>query len=136
MKITDHTSALFGNIHQLRVHVFITSDATIARPFISLSWSYSESTNTICFTSPSSPSFFFHFSPTSTINAFISKLPLVLQRPSPGTQLSLQPSKSSCTPPSALRLTFLLSPSFLPTWSFAFLLLQVPRCVSLNFYPS
>lgn len=57
---------------------------------------------------------------TSTINAFISRLPLVLQRHSPGTQLSLQPSKSSCTPPSALYLIFLLSPSFLPTRGFAF----------------
>lgn len=36
---------------------------TIARPFILLSWSCSESTNTICFSSPSSTSFFFHFSP-------------------------------------------------------------------------
>ena len=75
--------------------VFITPDVTIVRPFISLSWSYSEPTNTICFSSPLSPSFFFHFffTPTSTINVFLSRLPLVLQRPSPGAQLSLKPSK-------------------------------------------
>ena len=62
MKISDHTPAFSATIHCLYIHVFITSDVTIARPFIFLSWSYSESTNTICFSSPSSSSFFFHFS--------------------------------------------------------------------------
>lgn len=92
--------------HQIYMCVFITSDIITVRPFICLSWRYSESTNTICFSSPSSSLFFFHFSPSSAINAFISRLPLVLQRHSTGTQLSLQPSKSSYTPPSALHLIF------------------------------
>lgn len=50
------------------------------------------------------------FSLTSTINVFISRPPLVLQRHSPGTQLSHQLSKSICTLllPSASFLTPLL----------------------------
>lgn len=39
------------------------------------------------------------FALTSTIDAFISRPPLVLQRLSPRTQLSHQPSKSSIPPP-------------------------------------
>lgn len=83
--------------------MFITSDVTIVKPFICLSWSYSESTNTICLSYPLSQSLPLPFlSHAPTINVFISKLPLVLQRHSQGTQLSLQESKSSHTPPSAL----------------------------------
>lgn len=72
------------------------------------------------------------FSLTSTINAFISRLPLVLQRHSPGTQLSHQPSKSSYMPPSTL--CFILY-----SFTFAVTTKQWQRvkstlCVSLNFY--
>lgn len=56
----------------------------------------------------------FFLSHASTINVFISRLPLVLQRHSQGTQLSLQESKSSHTPFSALYFSL----SFIYTFSF------------------
>lgn len=104
--------------------VSITSNVTIAGPFISLSKSYSESTNTICFSSPSSSMFFHFYSRFQLMNWLL----LVLQRHSLGTQLSLQPSKSSCTPSSAL--------CILPYFCMTIKQWQHPKsslCVSLHF---
>ena len=92
-------------IYQLCIQVSITSDMTISGPFIFLSSSYSESTNTICLLSPWSRSFLL----ASTINEFILRPAPVLQRLSPETQLPLQPSKSPCPPlrcPSLYTLVF------------------------------
>lgn len=87
---------------------------------MSLSWSYSESTNTTCFSSPSSPSSVFHFSPYLQLMHLFRGLLLFFKDTHQGHScLSHHQS-----PPSTLRLpsTSLLSPSssFLPSFAFYF----------------
>lgn len=125
IKITDHTSVLQGNIQQLYIQVSTTSDVRISRPFISLSWSYSESTNTICFSSPSSPSFFFHLSPRLQLMHLFQGFLLFFKDTHRGhsCRSNHQSPPTLLLLPSTLFYPSLLS--FYPLWDLCFLLLQL-----------